>query len=504
MTLLARSLPSRISTDVTMAMISPSESTLIDFAAECYYDPLKWVLAIYPWGDRGTFLADETGPDEWQAEVLAAIGQELLLVDLGEGATNAAQIAVGSGHGTGKTTLDSWVIQWWLSTRRNPAANVTAGTETQLRTKLWRELNKWHAVSANSHWFEWTASAFTMRKNRLSAANAIPWSEHNAQAFAGLHEADPLAIFEEASTIPPIIWQTQEGGFTTPGGLWLAVGNLTEASGAFYDCFERNRKYWRHYNIDSRTTKKADKVRIQQWADQYGEDSDFFRVRVMGLPPRGGETRIITPELIDGAVAREMDEDWIHEDTATVMGIDPAGGGASLTAIAVRRGPLVKDDGLIRFSESNHMRVAGVIASYLARVKPDYAFIDAHGIGKGIYDRLRDIGFTNVVAAYAGDRSATVEKLRYFNPRAEWWGRMADWLRMGRIPPDKDLRDQLLAQPMETRQGRLQLMSKEDMRKHGIDSPDMGDALALTFAEQVSLRRGAAAGGAESGIPDYT
>ena len=243
-------------------LISPREDTLLDFAAECYYDPLKWVLGIYPWGDKGTFLASEDGPDTWQVQVLNAIRDELILVDTGRGATNAAQIAVGSGHGTGKTTLDAWVIQWWLSTRRSPAMNATAGTEAQLRTKLWRELNKWHSISANAHWLEWNASSFRMRENPISIANAIPWSEHNAHAFAGLHESDPAVVFEEASTIPRIIWETQEGAFTTPGGLWLCVGNLTEPGGPFYDCFERNKKYWRTFNVDSRTTKKADKVRI--------------------------------------------------------------------------------------------------------------------------------------------------------------------------------------------------------------------------------------------------
>lgn len=483
-------------------MISPREDVLQHFAAECYYDPLKWVLTIYPWGDKGTFLADFDGPDTWQIEVLQAIGRELILVDTKRGITNAAQVAIGSGHGTGKTALEAWIIQWWFSTRRNPAANCTAGTEMQLKTKLWRELAKWHAVSANSHWFDWTATGFKMRENPIAMAHAIPWSESNPHAFAGLHEADPLVVFEEASTIPQIIWETQEGAFTTPGGLWLTVGNLTEHGGAFYDCFERNRKYWLTYNIDSRNAKMADKARIAQWLEQYGEDSDFFRVRVLGQAPRGGATRIFTPDLIDAAVRREMDEDWIQEDAALIMGIDPGGGG-NPTAIVLRRGPLIKPEWIVRFSESNQMRVASLICTYLSKFKPDYAFIDAHGIGKPIYDRCRDLGYRMIVDVYAGDRSAVVDKLRYFNPRAEWWGRMAEWLRHGKVPPDRDLRDQLLAQPMEVRQMRLQLMAKEEMRTHGIESPDTADATSFTFAELVSLKRDSTSIAIEGGIPEF-
>lgn len=480
------------------------DSELKDFAAECYYDPLKWVLGIYPWGKPGTFLAEEEGPDEWQCEVLIAIGQELLLVDTGRHITNAAQIAVGAAHGVGKTALEAWVIQFWLSTRRSPAMNCTAGTDTQLKTKLWRELNKWHAVSSNRDWFEWSATAFKMKENPLSVANAIPWSEHNAHAFAGLHEADPAVIFEESSVIADSIWSTQEGAFTTPGGLWLVVGNLTQASGAFYDCFIRNRKYWRCFNIDGRRTRKADKVRIAQWLDQYGEDSDFFRVRVKGEPPRGGGARMITPEMVDAAVEREILEEWLHDETAFIMGVDP-GGGSNRTAIVLRKGPLVRDDWIIRFSEGNHMRTASLIASEISKWKPDYVFIDAHGLGKGIFDRLQQMGYFQTVACYGGDNSAVVDKLNYYNPRAEWWGRVAKWLTVSRVPADRDLRDELLRQPMHyDNKRRLQLMSKPDMMKMGLESPDTGDALSLTFAEIVSLRPSATSVAIEGGLPAFT
>lgn len=484
-----------------LSSVEMADTELKEFAAECYYDPLKWVLGIYPWGKPGTFLENESGPDEWQCDALRAIGEELLLVDTGQHITNAAQIAIGSGHGTGKTTLEAWVIQWWFSVRRDPAANCTAGTETQLRTKLWRELQKWWLVSGNKDWFTWSATSFKMKERPIAAANAIAWSEHNAQAFAGLHEGDVLVIFEEASAIADTIWDTQEGALTTPGALWLAVGNLTEGSGKFYDCFNTNRKYWRPLNIDSRNAKKADKRRIAQWADQYGVDSDFFRVRVMGLAPKGGDQRLFTIELIDAAVRREIEEDWLHDETPLVMGIDPSGGGAAATAVVLRKGPLIKEEWIIRFSESNHMRCASILAGLLSKFRPDYAFIDAHGIGKGIFDRLQQLGYHNVIAAYGGDKSAVEDKLNYFNPRAEWYGRVAQWLQVSKVPNDKDLRDQLLRQPMERRQGKLQLMSKEDMRKIGLDSPDTADGLSLTFAELVSVRRTSSSIAIEGGMP---
>ena len=482
-----------------------ADDELVQLAAECVYDPLTWVMGNYPWGEPGTFLEHEPGPDDWQIEVLNEIGEEMRRVDRGETYMNTAQFSVGSGHGTGKTALESWIIQWFLSTRESPAGTATAGTETQLRTKLWRELAKWHSVSSNKHWFDWTATAFRLVEDPVKwGINAIPWSEHNAAAFAGLHEGNVLGIFEEASTIPRIIYETMEGAFTTPGGLWLLVGNRTDATGYFNDCFGRNKKYWRNFTVDARTARKADKKRIQQWKENYGEDSDFFRVRVLGLPPKGGGERRITVDMIEAALAREMLEDWLHDETPLVMGIDPAGGGVSKTSIVLRRGPLVKREWIHRFSESNQMRVASLIGAYVSKYKPDYAFIDAHGIGKPICDRLHQLGYRSVTPVYASDRSAVVEKLRYFNPRAEWWGRMADWLKVGSMPDDQELRDELLAQPMEERQGRLQLMSKVEMRETGLQSPDTADALSLTFAELVSTRRDALPLGKDGPLPENT
>jgi len=489
---------------VASGLVSPKDSVLVELARDCYYDPLTWVHAIYPWGKPGTFLADKDGPDSWQEEALQAIGVEAELVDQGKGATNAVQVAIRSGHGIGKTAFSSWVIQWWLSTRRDPAMNVTSGTDAQLKTRLWRELAKWHAVSHNAHWFDWTATSFRLKRNPLAVANAIPWSENNPHALAGLHEGDPCVVFDEASIISQNIWDTLEGAFTTPGGMWLVIGNPTEQAGGFSDCFGDKAKYWRQFTVDSRTAKMADKTRINQWLEQYGEDSDFFRVRVRGLPPRGGETRLFTVDLIEKAQKREMEEEWITAEVPLIMGVDPAGGGASLSAIALRRGPLVKPDGLITFSEHDQMRVVSVIASHISRWRPDYVFIDAHGIGKPIYDRLRELGFNMVTAVYGGDRAQLMDKFRYYNPRAEWWGRMAEWMRVSKIPQHPELRKQLLAQPMETKNMRLQLMDKADMRKHGIPSPDVADALSYTFAELVASRRDKTSLAMEGGLPDAT
>lgn len=487
------------------AQLQPGDEDLIEAVQQYRFDPWGYALAMYPWGQPGTPYANwPDGPDTWQSTVLRDIGTHMYAVEMGRTPAPTTQVAVRSGHGVGKSFLVQLILQWFLATRANPQAVVTAGTKTQLETKLWRELNKNYVHALNGHWFEWQATSFSLKgEGKLWAANAIPWSRDNAAAFQGTHEQDVLGIFDEASSIHDEIWEAFEGAFTTRGGLWLAFGNPTDGAGRFAECFGKFKHRWLTYTVDARTAKAADKSKLQEWVDDYGEDSDFVRVRVRGLPPKSSDTGLISASLVADAVGRDIVEDFIPTTLPRVCGIDVAHGGASRTALVFRRGPLVRPEDIIRFSESNHMMLADKIAAILSRRRPDAAFIDAHGAGKGIYDRLVQLGYSNVIPCYAGDRSAVLEKLVYYNPRAEWWGRMAMWLAESKIPDDNDLREELVAQPLAKDQSlRRKLMSKDDMREIGLPSPDTADALALTFAQNVAPVRVPGVGSAAGGLPD--
>jgi hypothetical protein len=375
-----------------------------------------------------------------------------------------------------------------LATRTRPQIVVTAGTDTQLRTKLWRELNKTYQLALNKEWFDWRATSFGIKgEDVMWRANAIPWSRNNPSAFQGTHEADVLMVYDEGSAIEDAIWDASEGAFTTRGGLWLAFGNPTAEVGRFADCFGRFKHRWTTYTVDSRTAKAADHAKMKAWVEDYGEDSDFVRVRVRGLPPKSSATGLISASLVAEAVARDIDEHFIPQTIPRVCGIDIGGGGAGKTVLVFRRGPIIRPQDIYKFSESNHMVVAEKIAVILAKERPDAAFLDAHGIGKGVYDRLIQLGYHYIVPCYGGDRSMVQERLVYYNPRAEWWGRMARWLTESKIPPDPDLRDELVAQPIDyDMQNRIKLMAKQDMREIGLPSPDVADAAALSFSQTVA------------------
>src|SRR5690606_38633063 len=112
----------------------------------------------------------------------------------------------------------------------------------------------------------------------------VPWSERNTEAFAGLHNAGKriIVIFDEASAIPDIIWETTEGALTDVDTeiLWFVFGNPTRNTGRFRDCFDGGKfaHRWRQQKVDSRQVQRTNKKEIEDWIADYGLDSDFVRV----------------------------------------------------------------------------------------------------------------------------------------------------------------------------------------------------------------------------------
>lgn len=463
-----------------MSVASPSlPKTLTELAVACQVDPLQFVCCAYSWGEG--LLEGEEGPDTWQVDTLEHIRETLLNPDH-EG---AIRIGIASGHGIGKGTLSAWVIQWYMTCRPRPQIVVTANTESQLLTKTWRELAKWHNLSLFKPWFEWTKTGYfkTGAEDSWFAA-AIPWNERKPEAFQGAHDKYVLILEDEASAIPDVIHDTIEGSMTTPQALWLKFGNPTRNTGRFKEIFPGGRfahRWWTR-QIDSRTCKKADQAQIAQWIADYGEDSDFVRVRVKGQFPRAGSMQFIGEHVITLAQERELVED---DSAATVIGVDVARYGDDRTVILVRQGGAILAKRVYR--ELGTVQVAGFVVEAIREFQAHATFIDTVGIGAGVYDQVVSLGHKNVHEVQSGAQAQ--DHLHYANKRAEMWDRLKAWLETrGCLDvADRGLPPELtgIEYGYDVR-GRLQLEKKDDMKKRGLASPDEADALAFTFAEHVA------------------
>lgn len=452
------------------------------------HDPYGFVLNVFPWGQKGTPLAHAEGPDIWQTDILDTIKKDLNV-------ESALQIAISSGHGAGKSALVAWIILWAMATKVNTRGVVTANTQVQLATKTWVELSKWYELAPVLHpMFELTATMLCARdaaRRDQWRFDRITWSEKNTEAFAGLHNLGRriVAIFDEASAINDLIWEVTEGALTDRNTeiLWLVCGNPTRASGRFRECWGKFQDIWKRFAVDSRTVKITNKTQIARWASAYGEDSDFFRVRVRGVFPRVGSMQFISTDLVRQAQAREAYSTiW----DPFIIGVDVARFGDDASVIAFRRGRDARTIPWLQFSGVDTYTFSARIIEEATRHRPDAIFVDEGGVGAGVVDRLKFLKLPVVGVQFGSAASRGSDKsegaVAYANKRAEMWGSMRDWLRGGAVPTEADLYDDMVNLEYGYRaihgQDCIQLERKEDLKRRGYPSCDRADALALTFA----------------------
>lgn len=461
--------------------------------AKFTHDPLGFVRYMYPWGEGA--LKDYSGPQEWQAETLDTIGASLR-----ENPYKPIRVARSSGHGVGKSACVAWLIQWGLYTCPNARVLVTANTQPQLSTKTWPELSTWHNRNIAKHWFKLTGTTLQYSLAPGYEANwradAVTWSQSNTEAFAGLHNKGNriILIFDEASAIIDKIWEVAEGALTDEDTeiIWIAFGNPTRNTGRFRECFRRYRNMWNTGRVDSRTVDVTNKHLFNQWKESYGEDSDFFRIRVTGEFPDQASGQLISTSLVHEAMDRKYKFDEITEGKPKVLGVDCAREGGDASCVWLRQGFYTKR--LFKTFEIKSNVLASTVASIMDKEKPHRVFIDMGNIGASIVDQLKSWGYTNVTGIWFANRA---DDDRVFgNKRVEMWDRIRQWLEEGgMLPPSNcdeslDIENDLIApEYFYSSRGLKMLESKKDMKSRGLPSPDDGDALCLTFATKIYSNR---------------
>lgn len=467
-----------------------AEAAVLTDIAGFTHDPLGFSLYAYPWGEGE--LSTSRGPRQWQREVLRDIGAHL-----SDPATRyqPLMLAVSSGHGIGKSALIAQIAHWGLSTCEDCKIVVTANTDTQLRTKTWPEIGKWFRLGINAGWFVTTATAVASADrahDRSWRADSVPWSENNTEAFAGLHNSGKriILVFDEASAIADKVWEVSEGALTDENTeiIWIAFGNPTRNTGRFRECFGRLKHRWKVRQVDSRTVDGTNKTQISKWVDDYGEDSDFVRVRVRGVFPRAGSNQFIPSDDIASARLRPI-PDTLHDPL--VMGVDVARFGDDQSVIRFRRGRDARGIPPVKLRGADTMALAGRVAALITEHAVDTVFVDETGVGGGVVDRLRQLGHKVIGINFGASSDGPVDGEKCANKRAEIWARTRQWLKTGGcIDDDRDLMADLEGvQYGYNADNEIQLEKKDDMKKRGLSSPDDGDALALTFAMPVVKRR---------------
>lgn len=462
--------------------VDPNDA-IIEKAAACRYDPLSWANFAWDWGHGALEAYD--GPREWQSDIFRVIRDHLANP---ETRFEPLQIAVASGHGIGKSASMGMLSNWAMSCYADAKIVTTANTDGQLRTKTAPEIGKWFRTSITAHWFDVQSQSIKSRdKQHVNdwRQDFIPWSEHNTEAFAGLHNVGRIIIleFDEASKIHDKVWEVAEGALTDENTviIWIVYGNPTRNSGRFRECFRKFRHRWVQRQIDSRTVPGTNKKKIQQWLEDHGEDSDFFKIRVRGQFPSQSAMQFISADDVDAARSRHLRPEQFNF-APKIIGVDPAWTGDDSLEIVLRQGLYSKSLATLPRND-NDIEVANLIARLEDEHQADAVFVDA-GYGTGIVSAGRTMGRSWQLVWFGGKATDP----GYVNKRAEMWGGMKAWLKEGGAidPKDEGLYQDLIGPETVPRlDGKILLESKQDMKERGLPSPNKGDALALTFAQPV-------------------
>ena len=479
--------------------MSPEEE-VIQLAADCDADPLAWAEQAFDWGEGE--LAEYDGPREWQREAFAEIRDHL---QNPETRFQPLMLARASGHGIGKSAFIGMVTNWALSTCDDCKVVITANTDNQLRTKTSPEVGKWARLSITADWFDINATSIASKDpghSKTWRADFTPWSEHNTEAFAGLHNKGKriVLIFDEASAIADKVWEVAEGALTDEGTeiIWIAFGNPTRNTGRFRECFRRFKHRWKGRQIDSRTVEGTNKQQIQKWVDDFGEDSDFVKVRVRGMFPSMSARQFISEADVTDAYGRKLRPEQ-YQFAPKILTVDPAWEGDDEFAIGLRQGLAFRILATMPKND-NDLIAAQKVARFEDEERADAVFVD-FGYGTGIVSAGQGMGRDWVLVNFAGESGDP----GCLNKRAEMWKLARDWLKSGgAIPEDPTLRDELQAPETVPRiDGKIQIESKKDMKARGIPSPNRADALVLSFAYPVTKKSPVDALRASSPRRDY-
>jgi len=440
-------------------------------------NPLEEFVLRYK-DDPVLFVKEVLGatPYDYQAEFLDAL------------ASGERKMSVRSGHGTGKSTTSSWAMLWYVLLRFPNKVVVTAPTSGQLFDALFAELKRWInelppqlqvLLTVKSDRVELTAApAEAFISARTSRAET-------PEALAGVHSQNVLLVVDEASGVPEKVFEAAAGSMSGHSATTILLSNPTRSSGTFFESQTRLAGTWWTRRWSCVESPLVSEEFVDEMRARYGEDSNAFRIRVLGEFPMADDDTIIPFHLADSAIKRDIE---IPEDTKPIWGLDVARFGADKTALCKRYGNVVTE--ITSWQGLDLMQTVGrVMAEYEGlppSMRPSEILVDSIGVGGGVVDRLRELG-APVRGINVGEAPAMGNT--YMNLRAELWFKTKGWLedRSCKLPND----DQLLAELTSIRYaftpgGKMKAESKDDMRKRGLKSPDLADALCLTMASDAA------------------
>ena len=454
-------------------------------------------------------------PDVWQAKAM-------------QNFIDYRFLAISTGTGTGKTAFAAIMILFFLANRPFPKVACTAPSAGQLEGGLWAECAKWQKKSAMlTDMFKWTQRKIAHRRHpenwfAIARTSRLQAKKDTTESLQGLHEEHIMTLCDEASGVPDQVMNALDGASTTPGAYALLISNPTRRSGYFYRILKNPELQVEHGGlfkvmyVSAEEAKYCDEIHIRKALNIYGRESNFYRTKVLGLPPKAESDALIAPDQVYGARQRGKAADppatervtelnAVHQiPDQTMISCDPARFGDDETVFYVRIGQRI----VARYAHNkmDNVEVAAIGFRLIKQYRPDHIAVDTIGIGSGVYDvinhlikahnrkyindprkhikvKMHDIHIGGKPLCKRVDKEGKVVEA-FLNLRAELWWSVRQHIDMVAIePPSEKLDDELqsLTYDWDLKDQRMKIISKKQLREVLNRSPNDADAFALLF-----------------------
>jgi len=479
-------------------MKEPTKDEIKQLIRKCIFDIKFFVreMIIDPYNKaRGTdvFITRQQG------EALEEL-QKLVLDKIAGKRHDILGISIMSGKGTGKDACTAWVIMWFMFCFENPKIPCVSVTADQLDKVLWAEITKWFETSRLRDFFTLQADKFyrkdvdpDVRGKRWfafkKAANPRMSQEEQLESLAGIHEDFLLQVLDEVSGIPNVVPEKLEENMTQDCNLMWMIFNPMHAKGYAVDSQYSKSHRWIALRWNAEESEITNKIKHKGIEEDYGRNSNPYRMSVLGLPPVTDEKTLIPWEWIQDAIDRELQ---ILPTMRLVSALD-CGAGGDNSIIASRRGNKLFP--FRKFSSDDPVKLENWAGNYIDTEEPDLHRVDTVGIGWAIGGNLEQK--KGLMVQSCDSRRNADNPEMFMNKRAEMFWNLREQFRKGAvsIPDDPDFKNQLSVLKFDTNEkGQIFIMKKKDIKKElGGASPNEADAAAMLFYEDdnfVSMFKG--------------
>ncbi len=455
----------------------PTAGEVHDWLASYYHDAPGFIRATW-----------QEEPDPWQIEVLDWVFKD-----------GVRRVAIPSGHGVGKTACAAWASILALLTRFPVKVIQTAPSSATLQDGLFAETKMWaeRLPPVLRDLIEITSDRIVLKAAPASAFLSVRTARADTpDALQGIHADNVFLVPDEASGIPDAVFEAAQGSMQGPARFMFMLGNPVYASGYFYNAITTNKDtVWKVRTVPTTESPRHSPEFVDEIAATYGEDSNVYRYRVLGLPPKGDDDTIIPLHYVQEAYTRDVK---VPPKAPIYWGLDVARLGANESALAKRQGPVLMEP-VTRFAGLELMQLCGRIAAdYLSLqsqssdLLPVQILIDGIGMGAGVVDRLRELGLPAVAVNVSEHQSWDPA---YHNLKAQLWWQCRAWFagRTSKLPSDAQgnctdpelVRALTCVRIAHHSTGKLMVESKDSLKrrlKQRLPRLDAADAFVLTFA----------------------